>query len=433
MKYFKILFLLIAVQLLNCDNDTNEGIIGISFSASDFTITINENPSVNELLGSISATTSQGELTFVLTNQDPDGSINIDYNTGEITVNDPTLFDFETNPVLNAIAEVSNGESMETVTVTINLIDIEENGVTAFDLEVQLYQIPTLNQNLGAIEAYATEGNLTFSLLEQFPTGTLEIDETTGELHIIDNLQFVISDIIEATVRVQLENAPDIYQDVIVRVYLTYECDTENSPSLLAHYPFNGNAFDMTNYNNHGFVNAPVLTTNRFSESESAYYFDGIDDVISAPDSEQLYLGNEFTISAWIYPEEIKTQQIIRKGSAVDGNESWPYGLGLSETNDMIFSVTAGGTLYQARLNGYNTNEWYMITGVLKDQRMYLYINGELMAYEPINGSIYDDSLPLLIGTRLSLPSSTFKGKIDDVRIYDTALCKEDILSLYNF
>ena len=433
MKYFKIFFLLIVIQLLSCDDNTNEDIINISFSASDFTITINENPSVNELLGSISATTSQGELTFVLTNQDPDGSINIDYNTGELTVNDPTLFDFETYPVLNAIAEVSNGESIETVTVTINLIDIEENGVTAFDLEVELYQTPTLNQNLGAIEAYATEGNLTFSLLEQFPVGTLEIDNTTGELRIIDNLQFVVNDIIEATVRAQLENAPDIYQDVMVRVYLTYECDTENSPSLLAYYPFNGNALDETNYNNHGLVNAPVLTTDRFSESESAYYFDGIDDVISAPDSEQLYLGNEFTISAWIYPEEIKTQQIIRKGSAVDGNESWPYGLGLSETNDMIFSVTAGGTLYQARLNGYNTNEWYLITGVLKDQRMYLYINGELMAYESINGSIYDDSLPLLIGTRLSLPSSTFKGKIDDVRIYDTALCKEDILSLYNF
>ena len=432
MKYLKITLSLIFVLFLSCNENTSEDINDITFSASDFVITIDENPSINEVLGSISATTSQGELTFVITNQDPDGFINIDYNSGELSVNDPTLYDFETNPVLNAIVEISNGESIESVAVTVNLLDIEENGVTAFDLDVQLYQIPTLNQNLGAIEAYATEGNMTFSMQEQSPTGTLDVDDTTGELYIIDNLQFVVSDIIEATVRVQLENVSSIYQDVRVRVYLTYECDSTNSLSLLAHYPFNGNALDVTNYNNHGFVDAPVLTTDRFSESESAYYFNGIDDVISAPDSEQLYLENEFTISAWIYPEEIKTQQIIRKGSAVDGSESWPYGLGLSETNDMIFSVTAGGTLYQARLSGYNINEWYLITGVLKDQRMYLYINGELMAYESISGSIYDDSLPLLIGTRLSLPSSTFKGKIDDVRIYDSALCEDDILSLYN-
>ena len=217
----------------------------------------------------------------------------------------------------------------------------------------------------------------------------------------------------------------------MLRAYLTYECDTENAPSLLAHYPFEGNSLDESNYNNHGVVDGPILTNDRFSQNESAYYFDGIDDVVSAPDTEQLYLSDEFTISAWIYPEEIKTQQIIRKGSGVNTFESWPYGLALSETNDMIFSVTADGTLYQARLQGYAINEWYLITGVLKDHRIYLYINGELMAYEAISGSVYDDSAPLLIGTRLSLPSSTFKGSIDDVRIYNIALCEEDIMNLY--
>ncbi|WP_456438644.1 LamG-like jellyroll fold domain-containing protein [Psychroserpens sp.] len=431
MKYFKIISFLLFALFLTCNESDSEEFVNSTISASDFAAIIIENPSINEILGVISATTNQGEITFVIIDQNLDGAFNIDLITGEISVNDPTLFDFETNPILSAIVEVSNGDITETVTITIELIDADENSVTAFDLEIALYEIPTINQYLGIIEGYADDGNVTFSSLDQSPSGTLEIDFITGEIHIIDNLQFVNHEIIEATIRVQLEDVPNTYQDVMVRVYLTYVCDTNNSPSLLAHYPFDGNSLDESNYNNHGVVDSPVLTNDRFSQDESAYYFDGIDDVIYASDAEQLYLGDEFTISAWIYPEEIKTQQIIRKGNAVNGVESWPYGLALSETNDMIFSVTADGVLYQARLSGYNINEWYLITGVLKDQRIYLYINGELMAYEIISGSIYDDSLPLLIGTRLSLPSSTFKGSIDDVRVYNTALCEEDIMNLY--
>ena len=62
---------------------------------------------------------------------------------------------------------------------------------------------------------------------------------------------------------------------------------------------------------------------------------------------------------------------------------------------------------------------------------MYLYVNDELVATESITGNIVDDPLPLLIGTRLNLPSSTFKGGIDDVRVYNYALCSDEIEELY--
>lgn len=434
MRYFKYIIVLTFSLYFSCvesDNTTGDT-ADIVITANDFNTTINENPSVYQALGVISASASEGELSFEIVEQNPENAIDVNATTGEITIVNASLFDYETNPVIIAVVLIYNEDISQTITVTINLLDEEENGVTAFDLYITVFEMPLPNEYLGTVEAYATEGAVTFSIMEQTPSNLLHINTVTGEVSSNYEFNFFENEIIEAIIRVQKEGAVNVYKDVAVTVHLTHECDIDNASLLLAHYPFNGNALDESGYNNHGLINTPNLTTDRFFEENKAYYFNGIDDVITIPDSEQLSLGEEFTISAWVYPEEIKSQQIIRKGSAVNGVSSWPYGLSLSGTNDIVFSITAGGDLYQARKVGYNINEWFLITGVLKDQKMYLYVNGELNAVSPINGTIYDDQSPLLIGTRLNLPSSTFKGVIDDVRIYDTAICEEEIRTLFN-
>ena len=67
---------------------------------------------------------------------------------------------------------------------------------------------------------------------------------------------------------------------------------------LIAYYPFNGNANDESGNNNHGTVNGATLTTDRFSNPNNAYSFDGIDDFILVSHSNSLDItGNEITIS----------------------------------------------------------------------------------------------------------------------------------------
>lgn len=214
-----------------------------------------------------------------------------------------------------------------------------------------------------------------------------------------------------------------------------YNCETfVPVRGLVAHYPLDGNAMDASGYQNHGIINEPVPAVDRKMNEDGAFHFNGDDDVILIKDSQQSYLGCEFTISAWIYPESIKTQSIIRKGSGTGTSTySHPFGLSLSKTNDMIFTVTSSeeGPV-QVRKPGYDINTWYLITGVMKDQMLYLYINGVMEASEPISGMVRDDGSSLLIGTRLRLPSSTFEGIIDDVKLYDYALSDQEILALFN-
>ena len=53
---------------------------------------------------------------------------------------------------------------------------------------------------------------------------------------------------------------------------------------LVAWYPFDGNASDMSRNGNHGTVNGATLGTDRFGEENKAYSFDGVDDYVSGGD-----------------------------------------------------------------------------------------------------------------------------------------------------
>jgi hypothetical protein len=204
--------------------------------------------------------------------------------------------------------------------------------------------------------------------------------------------------------------------------------------NLLVYYPFNGNSLNEINFENNGLVEGAILTADIGDSENRAFSFDGFDDTIKINHDSVFNLSNEFTISALIKPEEIKTQNIVRKGTSVNGTGSLPYGISLSATGDIVFSVTTenGQILNQARKQGYELNEWYLITGVFKDSEMLLYVNGELEVSETTNGQITTNTDPLLIGSRLGLPSDTFKGTIDEVRIYNSGLNQFEVIEIYN-
>ncbi len=58
--------------------------------------------------------------------------------------------------------------------------------------------------------------------------------------------------------------------------------------SLVAYYPFSGNANDMSGNGNDGVVHGSLLISDRFGNTSSAYFFDGIDDFINVASSEKL-------------------------------------------------------------------------------------------------------------------------------------------------
>lgn len=158
--------------------------------ASNFAATIVEDPEPGLVLGQISANTNEGTLTFEITDEEPDGAMTVNSSTGELTVANAALFDFETRPLITASVEISNGDITKTIDVEIS---VQAVTINAEDLEITTLENPDHGSILGTIQATTNKGELQFSIESQEPVGAIEINSTSGELSVGDQSLFVFN------------------------------------------------------------------------------------------------------------------------------------------------------------------------------------------------------------------------------------------------
>jgi sulfatase modifying factor 1 len=128
MRYFLLLnILLILFSCSSEENEDTENPIETIVTTNDFTVTINENPNVNQILGIVNASTNQGNLIFSIYSQIQNGAVEINSVTGELKVANESIFDYESTPIISGIIKVSNNSIFELLNFTINLNDIEES------------------------------------------------------------------------------------------------------------------------------------------------------------------------------------------------------------------------------------------------------------------------------------------------------------------
>lgn len=100
----------------------------VIINAENFNTTIDENPIQGEVLGSVSATVNIGSVTYLILSQSVAGALNVNSVTGEITVANTALFDFELQTTLTAVVQITGGGGVTSqITVTVNLNDIDES------------------------------------------------------------------------------------------------------------------------------------------------------------------------------------------------------------------------------------------------------------------------------------------------------------------
>ncbi len=214
LKLTTLLALVLLVSTFGCKKD-DEINAKKQINVEDLTIDLDENPTDGQTIGTVQ-TDGSGDLSFSITSQTPAGALSINPSTGELTVANATLFDFETNPVIAATISVVDG--VNTATVTINLNDVAEIGVE--DLTIDFDENPTNGQAVGTVQA---NGSGDFSITSQTPAGALSINPSTGELTVADSILFdfetnpvitatisVVDGINTATVTINLNNVPEI-------------------------------------------------------------------------------------------------------------------------------------------------------------------------------------------------------------------------------
>jgi len=120
MKFLRLLALpMIATLVISCGDDP-------TLTATAFTAEVAENPTNGQSLGTVSIETSEEGAVYTLSNLNAPGAISIDATSGNITVADASLFDFETRDLIRANYTATIGDLTSTSDITINITDVEE-------------------------------------------------------------------------------------------------------------------------------------------------------------------------------------------------------------------------------------------------------------------------------------------------------------------
>lgn len=132
--------LLMMVSISSCNGDEEEPIV---IETNDFSVTIPENPTTGQSLGTISATTNRGTLSFAVEPSSTfDGAFNVNPSTGELTVGNTAYYDFETNTSVTGSVIITNGPVSTMVSVTITLTDVTEITVSASNFTLTMPENP---------------------------------------------------------------------------------------------------------------------------------------------------------------------------------------------------------------------------------------------------------------------------------------------------
>ena len=209
------------------------------------------------------------------------------------------------------------------------------------------------------------------------------------------------------------------------------------SVGLVAYYPFNGNANDESGNANHGNVNGPNLTMDRFGNQNKSYQFNGSGDYIEVPDHATLR-PSQITLSAWIKRGSL-TGSILGKTNFPNASNE-QYALHIVSGKPLISikqnsNCSPGNGWYMSNQEESNeSNNWQHIAGTFDGKLLKIYLDGKLKksVLRPVDKVDSCVGGNLQIGRWWSGDRMYFSGSIDDIRIYNRALTEEEILILAN-
>lgn len=345
-KFLNLIMLALLVFTASCNKDDD----AIEINLEDLELNLDENPASGLVLGTIQSNSSV-DLVYTITTQTPTGSITINANTGELTVANPSLFDFEANPVITAT--VSADKASNTATVTINLNNVKE--VAAQNFSVSIDENPTSGQSLGTVQATG-DGALSYSIASQTPAGAMTINSSTGELIVVNAALFDFETNPTLTATVAVNNSGNV-QTVTATINLNnvselvvYDFDVsldENPANGLVLGTINAVGdgpltFTITQSFPTGAVNLNA-STGQLSVANSALFNHEVHSSMEVTISVSNSSGNTQTLTAQIYVLNVR--------------EIGDFAFG-----GIIFSMNGAGTAGLvctiSDLNGGNTTTW---------------------------------------------------------------------------
>lgn len=223
----------------------------------------------------------------------------------------------------------------------------------------------------------------------------------------------------------------------VTQIYSFSGCNADISTGLVAQYDFTGNANDQSTNANNGTISGASLVADRFGNSNSAYYYDGINNYIEIPNISA-YNNQLYTISYWTKFSTASTSgsggfnvnpALISKlaPSASVTYDNWVFYEGNGTPGFAYGTAGYGGS---AAL--FNDNNWHNIVCSVNNDSVRFYYDGVQTDKVAKGPNLIFNTQPIRIGRSMATYWKAFNGIIDDIRIYNIPLTACDIDSLYN-
>lgn len=199
---------------------------------------------------------------------------------------------------------------------------------------------------------------------------------------------------------------------------------------LLAYYPFNGDASDQTDNNNHGTINGATLTLDRHKRPNNAYSFDGNDSIVVNIRKWSWDSRSSQSISVWVSFDSFGSEYnsiMNTQGDCGDFGHQLTYNKLTRTVNIHTGSACEASVFVESPKPVFNA--WYHYVFTYSDGYTSLFVDGKLIGTTNKHNINKPASRELFFS---GLGGSAFHGKLDDIRIYNRVLTKDEVKSLYD-
>lgn len=211
-------------------------------------------------------------------------------------------------------------------------------------------------------------------------------------------------------------------------------CSTQESAAAtqgpVAEYSFDGGeaagttAEDLSGNKHEGTIEGATWVRGKFGDALRFVQNEGRQ-CVTVGDSPDLRLEEEFTLSAWIRPEEwLGSSSIISKELEPGSGQSYSLGVGFTE---------------YGRVEGWSENEvvyspdsveedvWTQVTYTYDGDHARIYLDGDLVQEKAVAPRELASTGPLEIGCDSPELGGQFFGRVDEVRIYERSLSAGEV------
>lgn len=218
-----------------------------------------------------------------------------------------------------------------------------------------------------------------------------------------------------------------------------YYKSVRREPSLISYWRLNDSAGTKAldwagKYNINGIydgspISGPSMIVG--DNSSASKVFGGAAQNVEIPNAEPLQITSDMSIETWIlsYKNSSLSNFIFNKRLT---NFPSPYFLKITEGKPSFFLGNGESSASVISPSIISINTPYYIVGTLFRKKMYIYVNGTLMATGNLGSQELKDSKePAFIGAR-SNGSERFEGLISELAIYNKALSERKIKEHYS-